>query len=145
MPYAVPKLTDFSSAALDSAAGGLVSALEQESAAVASENDWKGFRDRWMARKNGVLTQVNDLWLKAAPKDAKREVGQRVNELKAKVEQGIDVALDRAKGGKSKLTGSIDVTFPGIRRPIGTEHPVIKTMNEIVSIFRNLGYSVAEG
>src|SRR5438552_7206966 len=40
------------------------------------------FRSRWMARKNGVLTQVNELWLKAAPKDAKRDVGQRVNEIK---------------------------------------------------------------
>jgi phenylalanyl-tRNA synthetase alpha chain len=70
--------------ALDSAVRELLSALEQESAAVGSENDWKVFRDRWMARKNGVLTQLNDLWLKAAPKDAKREVGQRVNEVKTK-------------------------------------------------------------
>ncbi|MFZ0362485.1 MAG: phenylalanine--tRNA ligase subunit alpha, partial [Terriglobales bacterium] len=31
------------------------------------------------------------------------------------------------------------------RRPIGAEHPVIKTMNEIVGVFRNLGYSVEEG
>src|SRR2546430_5101845 len=30
-------------------------------------------------------------------------------------------------------------------RPLGAEHPVIKTMNEIVSVFRNLGYSVEEG
>jgi len=143
--YTVPKLTDYSSAALEKAASELLAALEAEAAAVRSETDWKEFRDRWMARKNGVLTQVNDLWLKAAPKDAKRDVCQRVNELKAKVEQGIDAALGRAKGGESKLTGSVDITLPGIRRPLGTEHPVIKTMNEIVSIFRNLGYSVAEG
>ena len=38
----------------------------------------------------------------------------------------------------------IDITLPGIRRPLGAEHPVIKTMNEIVSVFRNLGYSVSE-
>src|SRR5579862_7361644 len=143
--YTVPKLTDYSSAALEKAASELLAALEAEAAAVRSETEWKEFRDRWMARKNGVLTQVNDLWLKAAPKDAKREVGQRVNELRVKVEQGIDAALDRAKGGESKLTGSVDITLPGIRRPIGIEHPVIKTMNEIVSIFRDLGYSVAEG
>jgi phenylalanyl-tRNA synthetase alpha chain len=143
--YTVPKLTDYSSAALEKAASELLAALEAEAAAVRSETEWKEFRDRWMARKNGVLTQVNDLWLKAAPKDAKRDVGQRVNELRVKVEQGIDAALDRAKGGESKLTGSVDITLPGIRRPIGIEHPVIKTMNEIVSIFRNLGYSVAEG
>jgi phenylalanyl-tRNA synthetase alpha chain len=39
----------------------------------------------------------------------------------------------------------VDVTLPGIRRPLGAEHPVIKTMNEIVGVFRNLGYSVEEG
>ena len=65
MPYTVPKLSDFSAAALDGAVRELLSALEQESAAVGSENDWKAFRDRWMARKNGVLTQLNDLWLNA--------------------------------------------------------------------------------
>jgi phenylalanyl-tRNA synthetase alpha chain len=83
LSYTVPKLTDFSTAALDSAVRELLSALKQESAAVGSENAWKTFRDRWMARKNGILTQLNDLWLKAAPGPAKREVGQRVNELKA--------------------------------------------------------------
>ena len=33
-----------------------------------------------MARKNGVLTQINDLWLKGAPKEAKRE-REFVNEI----------------------------------------------------------------
>ena len=148
MSYTVPKLTDFSAGALDRAVRELLSALEQESAAVASENDWKVFRDRWMARKNGILTQLNDLWLKAAPKDAKRDVGQRVNEIKAKVELAVDATLNRVQGGAStaRLAAErVDVTLPGIRRPLGAEHPVIKTMNEIVGVFRNLGYSVEEG
>ena len=47
---------------------------------------------------------------------------------------------------KSKLSADrIDITLPGICRPIGAEHPVIQTMNEIVSVFRNFGYSVSEG
>src|SRR5580693_3764381 len=108
MPYTVPKLTDFSASALDSAVRELLSALEQESAAVTSENDWKGFRDRWMARKNGVLTQLNDLWLKAAPKDAKREVGQRVNELKTQVEQGVEATLARIQSGASSAKLAAD-------------------------------------
>jgi phenylalanyl-tRNA synthetase alpha chain len=148
MQYAVPKLTDFSPAALDGAVRELLSALEQESRAVASENDWKTFRDRWMARKNGILTQLNDLWLKAAPKDAKRDVGERVNEIKAKVESAVHATLTRMQGGAStaRLAAErVDVTLPGIRRPLGAEHPVIKTMNEIVGVFRNLGYSVEEG
>jgi hypothetical protein len=40
MSYALPKLADFSPAALDGAVRELFSALEQESAAAASENDW---------------------------------------------------------------------------------------------------------
>src|SRR5271163_4213794 len=99
MPYSVPKLTDFSTAALDGAVGQLLSALNQESAAVASENDWKAFRDHWMARKNGVLTQLNDLWLKAAPGSNKRDVGQRVNEVKTKVEQTVEATLARIQSG----------------------------------------------
>src|SRR3954452_6948070 len=101
MPYTVPKLTDFGAAALDEAAAELLSALMHESAAVANEADHKVFRDRWMARKNGGLTLLSDQWLKAAPKDAKREVGQRVNELKSKVEQPVDETLTQLKGGAS--------------------------------------------
>ena len=146
--YTVPKLTDYSAKALDTAARELLSALEQEATAVGNESDYKVFRDRWMARKNGVLTQVNETWLKSAPKTAKKDVGQRVNELKAKVEQRIQETQEKLSTGAaaSKSTDDrIDITLPGIRRPIGAEHPVIKTMNEIVSVFRNLGYSVSEG
>lgn len=148
MPYTAPNLKDFSAAALEKAAGKLLSALEQESASVKDESGWKDFRDRWMGRKSGVLTQINDLWLKAAPKDAKREVGVRVNELKKKVENTVDVTQQRIRAGaeESRLTAArVDITLPGNRRPLGAEHPVIKTMNEIVSVFRNLGYSVEEG
>jgi phenylalanyl-tRNA synthetase alpha chain len=148
MPYIVPKLTNYSAAALDNAAAALISALEEESVAVSSEAEYKTFRDRWMARKNGVLTLLNDQWLKAAPKEAKREVGQRVNELKSLVEQAADATLARLQGGvsESRLAAErVDITLPGIRRPLGAEHPVVKTMNEIISVFRNLGYSVEEG
>lgn len=153
MSYTVPKLKDFSPAALDKAAEKLLAALDKESADTKSESEWKEFRDRWMARKNGILTQVNDLWLKTAPKEAKRDVGQRVNELKQRVEQKVEATKDRlvaevcaALDGRKPADGpSLDITLPGIHRPLGAEHPIIKTMNEVVAVFRNLGYSVQEG
>ncbi len=164
MPYRVPKLTDFSAAALDSAAAELLSALDEESKAVHDEAEWKAFRDRWIARKNGVLTQINDLWLKAAPKETKRGVGQLVNSLKLQVEERVEKAMKGiarlgvgARFPKKSVpvpaewvslfnpSQGLDITLPGIRRPIGAEHPVIKTMNEMIGVFRNLGYSVEEG
>src|SRR5207253_6265314 len=139
--YTVPKLKDFSPAALDKAAERLLAALKKESADIKAESDWKLFRDRWMARKNGVLTQINELWLKAAPKDAKREVGQRVNEIKKRVEDSAQRGENGYKAGaKARIadSDSVDISLPGLRRPIGAEHPIIKTRNEILSVFRNL-------
>jgi phenylalanyl-tRNA synthetase alpha chain len=155
--YEVPKLKSFSAATLEKAAEKLADALADEAKAVTSESEWKIFRDRWMARKNGVLTQVNDLWLKAAPKETKREVGQKVNWLNKHVGGMVDKVVRKrlrfeelpatqVRGEiEIRVQAAVDITLPGTRRLLGAEHPVIKTMNEIVGVFRNLGYSVEEG
>ena len=46
---------------------------------------------------------------------------------------------------QASLPERIDVTLPGIRRPLGAQHPVIRTMNEIVSVFKAMGYSIGTG
>src|SRR5579863_6680686 len=122
-----------------------MAACMDEAAEVRSDGDLKLFRDRWMGRKSGILTQINDLWLKGAPKEAKREAGIRVNELKARITELVEGAHVATGGADALATESVDISLPGIRRPIGAEHPVIKTRNEIVSVFQRLGYSVAEG
>ena len=163
--YIVPKLKDFSAETLGKAALKLLTALEDESKAVTNEVQWKTFRDRWMARTNGILTQINDLWLKAAPKEAKREAGQKVNEIKSTVSQAVEkgrpgamtasahgvASVSATLSARGETTASatekpaLDITLPGIRRPLGAEHPILKTMNEIIAVFRDLGYSVQEG
>ncbi len=145
--YTVPKLEDYSPAALDKAMEQLLNRLQAEVVGTRSDADWKALRDHWMGRKSGVLTQLNELWLKAAPKEAKREVGQRVNELKGKVEAALAETQERLKAGPgSRLEQErLDITLPGIHRPLGAEHPVISTMNQIASVFRAMGYSIGEG
>jgi phenylalanyl-tRNA synthetase alpha chain len=177
MAYTVPKLTDFSAAALDAAAANVRAEFERERAELSMaamkhragepQPDLKEFRDRWMARRAGYLTQINDLWLKAAPVERKRDAGSRVNELREWITEQVGDILENlpslwkasnkeiesafARLGFKVPTGSraeedrIDISLPGIRRPIGAEHPIIKTRNEIVSVFEKLGYSVAEG
>jgi len=145
--YTVPKLTDYSSSVLIKAFGDAKLAFRDEMRDVKSLAEWKVFRDRWMARKNGILTQINEQ-LKAAPKEAKRDVGQYLNELKQHINQETNNWQEFVEGGAQDLAPgiqTIDISLPGIRCPIGAEHPVIKTRNEIVSVFQRLGYSVAEG
>jgi phenylalanyl-tRNA synthetase alpha chain len=144
--YTVPKLEDYSPEILDREIAQLLQVLEGDANSVQTSNDWKEFRDRWLARKNGVLTQVNE-WLKAAPGPQKREVGRRLNELKAKVEEvvGSKKELSDLAAESGLAAERIDVTLPGIRRPLGAQHPVIRTMNEIVSVFKAMGYSIGTG
>jgi phenylalanyl-tRNA synthetase alpha chain len=146
--YSVPKLKDFSDATLVKAANECIHACQAEADVIQTEEESKALRDRWLGRKTGVLTQINEQWLRAAPKEAKRNVGAHVNQLRLEVETrvtGAELSVrDRGKV-QSLDTEGIDITLPGIRRPLGAEHPVIKTMNEMVRVFRNLGYSVEEG
>ncbi|HXW92274.1 MAG TPA: phenylalanine--tRNA ligase subunit alpha [Terriglobales bacterium] len=148
MAYTVSKLKDFSAAALDQAGEQLLRALADEALAVQNESGWKTFRDRWMARKDGVLTWLNDGWLKAAPPEAKRQVGQRVNELKRQVEQTVERTkqrvLDSSRSDRLEAE-RVDLTLPGIQREIGVEHPIMKTLHGMLAVFRDLGYSVEEG
>jgi phenylalanyl-tRNA synthetase alpha chain len=167
--YTVPQLTDFSPAALDAAAEAVKLRLQDDKAQLTLETiklrptgtplDLKSFRDQWMARKGGVITQLNESWLKSAPPEHKRAVGKIVNELRAYITDEVantlegvtlvarssDAVLGRALGIRDLAADRVDITLPGIRRLLGAEHPVIRTMNEIVSVFRNLGYSVSEG
>lgn len=179
MPYTVPKLTDYSAAALEKAGTECIAACVSDAAAVHSESELKFFRDRWMARKNGILTQINDEWLKGAPKENKKIAGLWVNRLKSQITEIVEKARESVASLQFAGTvgmdddavaqlltrrqtpawhsGSVvvdeaivfsppvDITLPGIRRPIGAEHPIIKTRNEIVGVFEKLGYSVAEG
>jgi phenylalanyl-tRNA synthetase alpha chain len=144
LAYTVPKLSDYSAAALEMAAAECTRACESEASSVGSDAELKDFRDRWVGRKSGVLTQINDLWLKGAPKDAKREAGIRVNELKARVQSIVDGARV-SRSDSADALDRIDISLPGIKRSIGAEHPILKTSREIVSVFQKLGYSVAEG
>src|SRR5271166_3876455 len=146
MAYTVSKLTDYSAAAaLEKAAAECVRACVGEAQAVRSDAELKLFRDRWVGRKNGVLSQINELWLKGAPKGAKRETGIRVNELKARIQELVEGARVTRDESGSAATERVDISLPGVRRPIGAEHPVIKTTNEMVRVFQKLGYSVADG
>jgi phenylalanyl-tRNA synthetase alpha chain len=145
MAYTVSKLKDYSAATLELAAAACMRACAEEAAAVGNDVELKAFRDRWMGRKNGILTQINDLWLKGAPPDAKRDAGIRVNELKTRIQEQVEGAHVAGAAGDPALEQRVDISLPGVRRPVGAEHPVVKTTKEMVRVFQKLGYSVADG
>src|SRR5690242_20456259 len=93
MAYEIPKLADYSSGVLDSAFAELFNLLDSDGqGAQLNSGTLQEVRERWLGRKSGVITQVSEEWLKPAPKEQKRDVGRRLNELKKKVDEIIEAA-----------------------------------------------------
>jgi phenylalanyl-tRNA synthetase alpha chain len=149
MNIEIPNLTAFDEASLDSAFAQLERQARAAAAALDGEAAVDGFKLQWLGRKQGLLKEVSDRWLKAAPVEAKKLLGVRFNALKAVVESLLDEALGRgsyaATTDAALAAEAIDITLPGTRRLLGAEHPITRTMSEIVGVFAALGYSVGVG
>jgi len=148
----------------------------------------KDTRDRWLSRKNGLVSLADENWLKKAPQDLKPAVGLAFNQLRQfgacmKVEelvkvvrllesrndiveqsrnisaastraemQGREDAVAPVSGSSLKArvsSGGIstthDLTLPGLRRPLGSIHPVTRVQREIEDIFLGLGFKIETG
>jgi phenylalanyl-tRNA synthetase alpha chain len=141
----IPNLPDFNDAALDEAFAALEAQAREEAAALASPESVEAFRLRWLGRKQGRLNEVSSRWLKAAPAEAKKALGQRFNAFKATVEELLEQASGSGPSDAALAAEAIDITLPGTQRLTGAEHPITRTMNEIVQVFAALGYSVGVG
>jgi len=140
-PIEIPALKDYSPGALDGFFGEILALFDQDASAATTVETVEELRIRWIGRKQGLLTRISEV-LKGAPPEARREVGIRFNALKSAIEPRCDPEQLKAT---APVTDAIDITLPGTRRALGAEHPLVRTMHEIVSVFRNLGYSVEEG
>ncbi len=141
----IPQLTDFSEASLDAAFAAVHA--EASAAIGASGFDAEQFRLDWLGRKQGRLKAISDAWLKTAPVESKKLIGQRFNALKEQIELwlAIETGLDAETASRSAVSKSLDVTLPASAHSIGAEHPLVKTMAEVVQVFQRMGYSVGLG
>jgi phenylalanyl-tRNA synthetase alpha chain len=115
---------------------------------VHDESGWKLFRDTWLGRKSGVLTLITDNWLKPATPELKRAVGQQLNELRAHVESQIEASRAAIEAGSEETAlarDRVDLSLPGVIRPIGSHHLIRQVFQEIEDIFFSIGFSVVEG
>jgi phenylalanyl-tRNA synthetase alpha chain len=124
------------------------SRFDAEAARATDEASFKAFRDTWLGRKSGVITLVTDNWLKPASSELKRSVGAALNELRAHVDAQIEARRAAVESGVESTVAAkdrIDLSLPGVIRPIGSHHLVRSVMQEIEDIFFSIGFSVVEG
>jgi len=122
--------------------------FDADCARAHDESAWKQFRDAWLGRKSGVLTQISDNWLKPATPQLKRAVGASLNELRAHVESQIEarrIAIESGAEEAALAKERVDLSLPGVIRPIGSHHLIRQVFQEIEDIFFSIGFSVVEG
>ena len=126
----------------------IVARFDGEVAAVHDEASWKLFRDAWLGRKSGVLTLVTDNWLKPATPELKRVVGAELNKLRGHVESQIEskrVAIEAGADEAALARERVDLSLPGVTRPVGSHHLIRQVFQQIEDIFVSIGFSVVEG
>ena len=122
--------------------------FDDDCACAHDESAWKVFRDRWLGRKSGVLTQITDNWLKPATPELKRAVGQNLNELRAHVESQMEARRTAIESGAEEAALArerVDLSLPGVIHPIGSHHLIRQVLQELEDIFFSIGFSVVEG
>ncbi len=129
---------------------GKLSSLEEslrgELSAVEDLRSLEDFKIKALGKKS-ELYQLSRSIGELTPEERKN-AGASINKLKTFIEQNIAELESklRSQDNKNKLTSeAIDTTMPGRAYPIGATHPVTQILNEIVDIFKPLGYSIANG
>jgi phenylalanyl-tRNA synthetase alpha chain len=97
--------------------------------------------------KKGEISQLMK-GLGGLDPDQRREAGQQLNRIKDAVQAAIEQrreTLDESRLETKLAAERIDVTLPAAPEADGKIHPISQTIDEIVAIFGEMGFRVAEG
>ena len=114
--------------------------------AAASSAALDAVRVEWLGKSGRVTELLKGLG--KLPADQRKARGAAVNELKISVEGRIQDRLEKIRGAEldARLAAErVDVTLPARPTPDGRIHPISQTIDEIVAIFGDMGFFVAEG
>lgn len=103
----------------------------------------EAFRIKYLGTKGLVKTVMGEM--RNVPDAQKKAFGQVLNEFKLFAESRYAVLKDNAGSSGGETLSAIDRSLPGDPIAVGTRHPLSIVRNQIVSIFRRLGFAVAEG
>ena len=120
--------------------------LKTELSIVKDLKSAEDFRIKALGKKSelySILRNIGEL-----PAEERKLAGEAVNKLKIILEEelcAVEINLKKKDGLERLSTEAVDITMPGDYTRKGAIHPVAQVMEEIIEIFKPLGYSVAQG
>ena len=117
---------------------------EIEQLAAASADEVEALRIKYLSKKGLIPALMNDF--RQVPAELKRETGAAINELKALATERINALRDAVAAAQaSAAAAGADLTRTAAPVRLGTRHPLSLVREEIIAIFRRLGFTIAEG
>ena len=111
-----------------------------------SLDDLENLRVQVLGKKGSITSLMKQLG--SLEPDKRREAGQILNSLQKNIIESIDnkkSSLEEIFLNEKLKNESLDITLPTRPENIGRIHPLSKTMDEVISIFAQMGFTVAEG
>ncbi len=121
-----------------------INRLKEEIAALTASDSAavEALRIKYLSKKGSVSLLFND-FREVAPQD-KKAIGQALNELKTMATEKIN-SLRESTETTDAATDGLDLTRTASPIALGTRHPLSIVREEIIAIFRRLGFTIAEG
>lgn len=121
-----------------------IQALKEQIEALSAANaeELEALRIKYLSKKGEITSLFNDF--RNVPNEQKREIGQKLNELKTLATDKIN-AIREAFNANAVNDVDIDLTRTAAPQEIGTRHPISLVRKEIIDIFSRLGFTIAEG
>ena len=111
--------------------------------AAASRASLEEARVRFLGRREGRLSELLRGVGGLDPRDRPR-VGSAANRVKAALLAALE-ARSAAFEAEARAEARTDLTLPSRPRWIGARHPVTQVVDDLVAIFRSLGFTLARG
>ncbi|MBP7809608.1 MAG: phenylalanine--tRNA ligase subunit alpha [Bacteroidia bacterium] len=118
---------------------------EVEGLALGTKEQVEEYRIKWLSKK-GEITVLFDEFKTVTP-ELKKELGQKLNDLKNKAQEKINHLKEKFEAASDSNTSSdVDLTLPGDPNiSVGSRHPLSIVKNQIIDIFSKIGFTVSEG
>jgi len=101
------------------------------------------FRIKFISKK-GILNQLFAEF-KNVPNEEKKLFGQKINQLKQTATEKVNSIKETLENSSVEEASNLDTTRPGYPMEIGSRHPISIVKNEIIEIFKRIGFNVSEG
>ena len=115
---------------------------EINSIKITTSGDLELFRLKYLS-KRGLITEMFEEF-RNIPAEQKRNVGQKLNELKQSIQERYNTLRKELGTGEDTVIES-DLTKPAFPYPSGSRHPISIVRKEIIDIFSRIGFVVSEG